>query len=365
MLEDPLQKSSPGKFSSKIWELGNVEFLLLQSKQHLHFQIHFLRGKEATLLQANIGPLLSKMAPKRSTKTVVKTTKQVVRETVQVSSVVQSKRRKKQSEDSGDQTRKPVKTIKTISIETQEENQTQNVEISEPLKTRRIPIQTEEENQILKGQNAEAITTLTSDQKEAAAEEEEEGEGEKKEDQEDTVETSITSDEKEDEQKSEEVKTLEGEKEDSMETNTTSDEREEEEEETTKKEEHKSDEVKTQKGGKKSSEKKRKRKRRERGRGEEYKIYVHRVLKQVHPGMGVSSKGMTVLNNLMNDMFERLADEAARLTKYTARKTLSSREIQAAVKLVLPGELGRHAMAEGTKAVSTYVSNNNGRQSKS
>lgn len=296
------------------------------------------------------------MAPKRSTKTVVKTTKQVVRETVQASSVVQSKRQKKQSEDSSDQTREPVKTIKTISIETQEENQTQNVEISEPLKTRRIPIQTEEENQILKGQHAEAKTTLTSDQKEAAEEEEGE-EGEKKEDQEDSVETNIISDEKEDEQKSEEVKTQEGEKEDSMETNTTSDEREEE------KEEHKSDEVKTQKGGKKSSEKKRKR--RERGGGEEYKIYVHRVLKQVHPGMGVSSKGMTVLNNLMNDMFERLADEAARLTKYTARKTLSSREIQGAVKLVLPGELGRHAMAEGTKAVSTYASNNNGRQSKS
>ncbi|TQE13317.1 hypothetical protein C1H46_001124 [Malus baccata] len=72
--------------------------------------------------------------------------------------------------------------------------------------------------------------------------------------------------------------------------------------------------------------------------------------------MGVSSKAMTVLNNLMNDMFERLADEAARLTTYTARKTLSSREIQGAVKLVLTGELGRHAMAEGTKAVSTYVS---------
>ncbi|PQP93990.1 histone H2B.2 [Prunus yedoensis var. nudiflora] len=72
--------------------------------------------------------------------------------------------------------------------------------------------------------------------------------------------------------------------------------------------------------------------------------------------MGVSSKGITMLNNLMNDMFERLADEAARLTKYTARKTLSSREIQGAVKLVLPGELGRHAMAEGTKAVSTYAS---------
>ncbi|KAG7037380.1 Histone H2B.2, partial [Cucurbita argyrosperma subsp. argyrosperma] len=37
-------------------------------------------------------------------------------------------------------------------------------------------------------------------------------------------------------------------------------------------------------------------------------------------------------------------------------QTLSSREIQGAVKLVFPGELGKHAVAEGTKAVSTYVS---------
>lgn len=36
--------------------------------------------------------------------------------------------------------------------------------------------------------------------------------------------------------------------------------------------------------------------------------------------------------------------------------TLSSREIQGAVRLVLPGELGKHAIAEGTKAVSNYVS---------
>ncbi|GMY15919.1 late histone H2B.L4-like [Fagus crenata] len=104
-------------------------------------------------------------------------------------------------------------------------------------------------------------------------------------------------------------------------------------------------------------EKKKKRKRRE-GGGEGYKRYVFGVLKEVHPGMGISSKAMTILNNLMNDMFERLASEAGRLTKYTRRMTLSSREIQGAVRLVLPGELGKHAIAEGTKAVTTYVSNN-------
>ncbi|WOG87675.1 hypothetical protein DCAR_0206906 [Daucus carota subsp. sativus] len=88
---------------------------------------------------------------------------------------------------------------------------------------------------------------------------------------------------------------------------------------------------------------------------EGYKRYVYKVLKQVHPDIGISSKAMTIVNNLMTDMFERLADEAARLTKYTKKMTLSSREIQGAVKLVLPGELGKHAVAEGAKAVTNYV----------
>ncbi|KAJ0084910.1 hypothetical protein Patl1_30550 [Pistacia atlantica] len=93
-----------------------------------------------------------------------------------------------------------------------------------------------------------------------------------------------------------------------------------------------------------------KRKRHSEGSGEEYKTYVFRVLKQVHPGMAISSKAMTVINNYMADMFERIANEAATLSKYNKRMTLSSREIQGAVKLVLPGDLGKHAMAEGEQS---------------
>lgn len=126
--------------------------------------------------------------------------------------------------------------------------------------------------------------------------------------------------------------------------------------------------------GKESTEKKRRGRRPGRRRtasdtGEVYKTYVYRVLKQVHPELGVSSKAMTVLNNFMNDMFERLADEAARLLMYTGRKTLMSSEIQAAVQLVLAGELGKHAVVEGTKAVKAYLASTaaagGGRRSKS
>ncbi|CAN6477085.1 unnamed protein product [Victoria cruziana] len=63
---------------------------------------------------------------------------------------------------------------------------------------------------------------------------------------------------------------------------------------------------------------------------------------------------MTVLNGFMADMFERLAEEASNLSKHTGKHTLSSKEIQAAVRLVLPGELGKHAVAEGSKAVTKY-----------
>ncbi|GJN34716.1 hypothetical protein PR202_gb23406 [Eleusine coracana subsp. coracana] len=86
-----------------------------------------------------------------------------------------------------------------------------------------------------------------------------------------------------------------------------------------------------------------------------YKRYVWRVLKQVHPELGVSGRAMQVLDMMMADMFERLAAEAARLAKITGRMTLTSREVQTAVRLVLPGELGKHAISEGVKAISKYT----------
>jgi len=39
----------------------------------------------------------------------------------------------------------------------------------------------------------------------------------------------------------------------------------------------------------------------------------------------------------------------------TAKKsTISSREIQTAVRLILPGELSKHAISEGTKSVTKF-----------
>jgi histone H2B len=93
-----------------------------------------------------------------------------------------------------------------------------------------------------------------------------------------------------------------------------------------------------------------------RKRKESYAVYIYKVLKQVHPDTGVSSKAMSIMNSFVNDIFERIAAEASRLSQYNKRSTITSREIQTAVRLLLPGELAKHAVSEGTKAVTKFTS---------
>lgn len=105
-------------------------------------------------------------------------------------------------------------------------------------------------------------------------------------------------------------------------------------------------------GTNKSEKKKTKTKKRK----ESYSIYIFKVLKQVHPDTGISSKAMGIMNSFINDIFDQLGAEATRLSHYNKKLTITSREIQTAVRLLLPGELSKHAISEGTKAVTKYTS---------
>ena len=81
-------------------------------------------------------------------------------------------------------------------------------------------------------------------------------------------------------------------------------------------------------------------------KSETYKIYIYKVLKQVHPDTGISSKAMSIMNSFINDIFEKIATESSRLARYNKKPTITSREIQTAVRLILPGELAKHAVSE-------------------
>ena len=89
----------------------------------------------------------------------------------------------------------------------------------------------------------------------------------------------------------------------------------------------------------------------------DYRIYIYRVLKQVHPDTGITGIAKDQLNSVINYIGQAIARMAVDLTeKSKKRLTITSREIQTAVNLVIPGELRKHAVSEGTKAVTKFNS---------
>ncbi|KAF9417273.1 hypothetical protein HW555_005587 [Spodoptera exigua] len=86
-----------------------------------------------------------------------------------------------------------------------------------------------------------------------------------------------------------------------------------------------------------------------------FSIYLYKLLRTVtKDNLGISRKSMLIMNNFVNDMLEKIAEEAGRLVAHSKKTTMSSREIQAAVKLIIPGELATHANIEAMKAISMY-----------
>ena len=109
----------------------------------------------------------------------------------------------------------------------------------------------------------------------------------------------------------------------------------------------------TQKGPKKDKkDKKDVDKKKKQKRHETFSVYIYKVFMQVHQDTGISKKSMNIMNSFINDIFERISLESSKLVRYNKKHTLSAREIQSSVKLLLPGELAKHAIIEGAKAVN-------------
>ena len=66
---------------------------------------------------------------------------------------------------------------------------------------------------------------------------------------------------------------------------------------------------------------------RRRRRKESYGIYIYKVLKQVHPDTGISSRAMSIMNSFVNDLFERIAAEASKLAHYNKRYHICAQDI--------------------------------------
>ncbi|XP_077119124.1 histone H2B 1.1-like [Ranitomeya variabilis] len=112
------------------------------------------------------------------------------------------------------------------------------------------------------------------------------------------------------------------------------------------------------KGSKKAVTKTQKKdgKKRRKTRKESYAIYVYKVLKQVHPDTGISSKAMGIMNSFVNDIFERIAGEASRLAHYNKRSTIFLLNLTGALNVLadIP-DITHHLLCKQLKAHGQYA----------
>lgn len=85
-----------------------------------------------------------------------------------------------------------------------------------------------------------------------------------------------------------------------------------------------------------------------------FRAYVYKVLKQVHSDTGISKKALNQVSNLAMYIFEIIVEEANRVLRMSSKSTLTSDDIQTAMKLTVPSSLTRLGVSEGTKSVSSY-----------
>lgn len=99
---------------------------------------------------------------------------------------------------------------------------------------------------------------------------------------------------------------------------------------------------------------------------ENYNLYIARVLKQLHPELGLTSDAKQTLNLILNTLVIELTKQSIDLLrpinyknpgkKLSETKTLSIKTMETATLLLLTKELGRHAISEGRKVVSRLKS---------
>ena len=87
-----------------------------------------------------------------------------------------------------------------------------------------------------------------------------------------------------------------------------------------------------------------------------WNTYTQRVLKKVHPHSGISGNSKDQLNDFLNVVGSKITESAIHFLNSSGKQTLSSRDIQAGVRFVIPGELAKHAVTEATKSHTKYYS---------
>uniref|UniRef100_H0XR91 Core Histone H2A/H2B/H3 domain-containing protein n=1 Tax=Otolemur garnettii TaxID=30611 RepID=H0XR91_OTOGA len=100
------------------------------------------------------------------------------------------------------------------------------------------------------------------------------------------------------------------------------------------------------------------RSRRSSRKGASFATYFPRILKRVHEGLSLSVLAISILDSFVRDIFEQIAQEAGSLARYRKCSTITPRDLETALRLMLPGDIGTYAVSVGNKAISRYALSN-------
>ena len=85
-----------------------------------------------------------------------------------------------------------------------------------------------------------------------------------------------------------------------------------------------------------------------------YDSYISKVLKHIECDNGITSNAKQQLNSVLIILSRLFSNRAIELTETSKKRTLSVKEVQNSIKMFIEGELQKHALNQGNKAVDLF-----------
>ena len=85
-----------------------------------------------------------------------------------------------------------------------------------------------------------------------------------------------------------------------------------------------------------------------------FERFIYKVLKQSYKDLGIQSSTMKALNSILLELYDKFGATASQMSKSIGHQILSPQDVQSAAKLLIPGELQKHAVDAGSQALIRF-----------